>query len=184
MRAPFAPAIYAVLALAWSNSASATDDLPSLCESNEEIVLTSAVRKVLKGESVGEEKIVSICGKTRNNQIDRLVYRFGSKNEVEIEIRATNRQRAKIFKESDAGAPFGRVGIRFEKRPYSYEISQGLGMSSVVNVEVYHNKTLLALFQGCTSYGCPFSSELLEISLSMRKVASGILQTSKPIEPW
>lgn len=175
------------VALAFGNSASANDDVPSLCESNEEIILTSVVRKISMGENVEtatSERIVSICGTTENSQINQLIYRFGSGKNAEIEIRTTTRNRAKIFQESDAASHTGRVGIRFEKPPYAYEVSEGFGMSSTLSVEVYKNKTWLALFQGCIWLGCPHSSDLLSISSSVRKVAPGVLVNSKPIAPW
>lgn len=178
--------IYAALALACCSSAAATEDVPSLCEGEEEIILTATVSKVIKGETVEDAppKIVSVCGTSKSKQIDQLIYRFGSEKNAEIEIRATPGNGAKIFEESDAAAHAGRLGIRFEKPPYSYEVSEGAGMSSVVSVEVYKNKTHLALYQGSTSLGCPYASDLASISSSSQKVAPGILVKSKPIKPW
>lgn len=176
------PTLCAALALACSSAAGAADELPSLCRDNEEIILAAKVRRVVHGESRDDapEKIVSICGTGPKGRLDTLIYRFGSEQNAEIEIRTTPTKRAGFFEESDAAAHAGRIGIRFEKPPYAYEVSEGSGMSPAVNVEVYRNRTPLALFQGCTWLGCPYASELS----SLRQVSPQLLLRSKPLKPW
>lgn len=169
------PLIFGVAAIFFASSfAAAGDAIPSHCKETEIEFLTARMHRT---GTNNVEAILSLCGDSETESPKRMTYRFGPLGKIEMELIASAQHKAGIYKQSDKASHAGLISIVFFNSPYAYEVSEGIGMTSGVRLNVYRNKKEIVAFE---SY--EYESKLLELKLN--RASSTVFKQVGPIQPW
>lgn len=129
-----------------------TADFPSLCHPDEHAVLNAKMGKFAK-QGKGYElkqtgKIISLCADKPREPFGRLVYRFGTVSNTEMEQVATPSDRFGIYSRSTSPKT-GENIISFRKGPFNYYVTEATGMGSGISVMVFQSgKRIANYFSG------------------------------------
>lgn len=172
------PLLLLALPFGSPDAAEATGRIPSLCKPGEFVLATARLQRVDKAspDEAPPEKTVSLCADREKEPIGRLAYRFGTPGAAEAEIVASSRQKAGVFFQSDKDAHVGVVGIVFYAKPYSYVVSEGMGMAGFgLKLLVYKSNRRIAEF---TSLGHESN-----FAIDPDAQISPVFKRVQPIEP-
>jgi len=164
-------------------SAHSNEAIPTHCKQNEFAFLNAKIHLVETGQADTKtqknktEKILSLCADGDKEPLTIISYRFGVIGKIEIEMDASVKNKAGLSTQSDNGAHAGLISIQFNKGPYTYEVSEGMGMTSGVRLNVYKSRKNILDIQSDV-----FESEMIKINFD--KVSSPIFKLVKPIAPW
>jgi hypothetical protein len=169
-----------LLMLLWLGSCpgSHAAGVPSLCRPGEFVLATGQMLRIDNdaSERRSKKKVVSVCADRKDEPYEKLVYRFGAPAALESEIVASGDHKAGIYMDSDSGAHVGAIAIVFYAGPYSYVLSEALGMADGLTLLVYRHNVRLAAFSSVT-----YESNMTSIDASAPKSAT--FRRTKPIEP-
>lgn len=169
------PLIFGMATIFFASSfAAAGDAIPSHCRESEIEFLNARMHRTGKNNV---EAILSLCGDSETKPPKKMTYRFGTLGKVEIELIASAQRKAGIYEQSDKASHTGLISIVFFNGPYAYEVSEGMGMTTGVRLNVYRNKKEIVAFE---SY--EYESKLLE--LKFNRASSPIFKQVSPIQPW
>lgn len=154
--------------------AATNNDIPSHCKESEIVFLNARMNRV---ETNNAEKILSLCGNKEAEPLETIIYRFGSVDKVEIELVASAKSKAGIVRQSDKASHTGLISIYFYKGQYAYEVSEGLGMTTGISLNVFYQKKKIV---GYESY--EYDSELPSINFD--QAISPIFKRVRPFQPW
>jgi hypothetical protein len=169
----------------WSAAvaAHASESFASHCKTGEVVFLNAKMHPVESNKSEretgkeGPEKLLSLCSDRDTEPLLKLYYRFGVAGKAEIELVASSQKKAGIFRQFDSGSHAGLVTIRFYMKPYEYEVSEGMGMTSGIRLTVYKNRKRIAYFESHTE-------ESQMVNIDFDRPSSPIFKLVNPIEPW
>ena len=153
------------LAASWGSGANAMagESLPSHCKENEVALFNARF----------ESKIVSLCGDQKSEPFKKMAYRYGAIGKIEINLVASTQNKADVVLQSDSASHTGLASVRFYNFPYAYEVSEGLGMTTGVRLNIFKNEKPIASFESEE-----YESRLVEINFD--KVSSPIFQRASP----
>lgn len=157
-----------------SSIAAAKDSIPSHCKESEVAFLNARIH----GDEPDKiERILSLCGDRKTEPLHKMAYRFGGIGKIELDLKASTQIRAGVFQQSDRDSHSGLVSIRFYNFPYAYEVSEGMGMTTGVRLDIYKNKKPVVSYKS-TEY----ESRLVEINFDT--ASSPIFRRVSPFQPW
>jgi hypothetical protein len=177
------PVLLAAGLLLSSPATRADQALPTHCKQSEfsfldaRIHLDKASNPDARTSAGKTEKILSLCADSRKEPLTRLVYRFGAIGDVEIELIAAAENKAGLSTQSDSDSHAGLISIAFHRGPYTYEVGEGMGMTSGVRLIVQKSGKLLLDVRSDV-----YESEL--IHLNFDKASSPVFRIAKPMLPW
>lgn len=164
------PYVFALsLAFSWGSGAYAmvNESIPSHCKANEVVFFNARF----------ESKIASLCGDQKSEPLKKMAYRYGAIGKIEINLVASTQNKAGVVLQSDSASHTGLASVRFYNFPYAYEVSEGLGMTTGVRLNIFKNEKPIASFKSEE-----YESRLVEINFD--KVSSPIFQRASPLQPW
>jgi hypothetical protein len=168
-------AIFGVAASLFANSlAVANDEIPSHCQKEEFKFLNARIPLDGTNET---EKILSLCADRKSEPLARMIYRFGAIGKVEMELIASAQNKAGVSRQSDESSRAGFISVVFYHGPYVYEVSEGMGMTSGIRLNVYRNTAKIIGYESHE-----FGSEL--IYLNFDQTLSPIFKLVTPLQPW
>lgn len=154
--------------------AAAHEAVTSHCKAGESAFLDARMHR--PGND-GTEKILSLCGNSAAEPLTRLVFRFGPDGKPELELLASPRIKAGIFRQSDSASHSGLLSIRFYGNARAYEVSEGLGMSAGIRLEIYRRGKRVATYESLAA-----ESRLTEINFDLP--SSPIFRRANPFQAW
>ncbi|MGV3525420.1 MAG: hypothetical protein ACO1RX_14410 [Candidatus Sericytochromatia bacterium] len=161
--------------------------LPSLCRSGEFPYLTARLAGVVRPKGGGYQllpkqgKIVSLCTDKAKEPFQKLVYRFGSVGNVELEQVATPQHRFSVYTRSTTPRT-GENIFFFTRSGYTYYVVEATGMGSGVSLMAFHKgKRILDMFSG-NEPGVDFEGGLLDLNFTTPR--SPVLQRKAPSDKW
>jgi 5-hydroxyisourate hydrolase-like protein (transthyretin family) len=159
-------------------AAHASEPVLSLCKPAEFVLANARVLRTDQASSgdPAEGKTVSLCSDRENEPYRSLTYRFGTPGRVEAEIVASNKKKAGIYMQSDSAAHLGQIAIVFYAKPYSYVVSEGVGMSNGLTLSVYERNVRVAAFSSLED-----ASKIVTIDPDVPK--SPLFKRVEPMEP-
>jgi hypothetical protein len=167
----------------YSPLAHSNEAMPTHCRQDEFSFVNAKVHRIdtnkadTKTSEGATEKFLSLCADRDKEPLTRISYRFGAIGKIEIEMVASAQNKAGLSTQSDSGAHAGLISIQFNKGPYTYEVSEGMGMTSGVSLLVYKSRKNILAFRSDD-----YESQMILINFD--KISSPIFKRVKPIEPW
>lgn len=157
-----------------SPSAATNDDTSSLCSAHEIAFLNARMQRQ---DANLPEKILSLCADSAKEPLRRMVYRFGSTAHTEIELVASSRHKAGLVRQADPASHSGLASIHFYSGSYTYEVGEGLGMTTGIRLEIYRHQKQIASYRSDD-----YQSTLLAINFD--QPASPIFRKAKAFQRW
>lgn len=154
--------------------AAANNGIPTHCQEGEIAFLNARMYRV---ETNHAEKILSLCADRETEPLARMVYRFGAIGKVEMELVASAQNKAGVSRQSDTGSHTGLISIRFDKGPYAYEVSEGLGMTTGIRLDVYRHKKKIVGYES-------HEDESKLVVINFDQASSPIFMRTSPFQPW
>lgn len=137
-----------IILLSFFNTTYADENFPTLCTKDEYTYISALMAKKSGNAYVKNEKILSICVDQEKEPFHKMTYKYGTFDNAELEILATQKQPFEITT-YDLDPHSGENVIAFSNKQYKYYIIQYMGMGSGIALKIYKNhKKILDLFSG------------------------------------
>lgn len=172
--------LISIIFLSFLGNTYADENFPTLCTKNEYTYISALMAKKSEKLFVKNGKILSICVDQEKEPFNKMTYKYGTLDNIELKVVATQKQPFEVTT-YDLDPHSGENIIAFSNNQYKYYIIQYIGMGSGIALKIYKNhKKILDLFSGNDKEKDYFTND--ELYIEFDKPKSLILKNVMPID--